>query len=172
MKNSIKITQDAYDKNVLHMELGGTSGNPENPEKVVVINTLEDGEITRANREIDKVEYKEPTMIYCDNDSNDLIKVVDYKNHIALLVKLNKIKRVQLEVNGKQLDIKSSPIAENNKDYVIQIRRDGNDWKENLCVDGLLTIRTGQKSFMGLVEKTQKLQITKRPNSPVFMLDV
>ena len=50
MKNSIKITQDAYDKNVLHMELGGTSGNPENPEKVVVINTLEDGEITRDRR--------------------------------------------------------------------------------------------------------------------------
>lgn len=169
MKNNVKITQDACDENLLHMELGETSSNTE---KVVVINTMSNDDIAKANKEIDKVKHREPTIIYYDKGTNDLIKVVDYKNHIALLVKLNKIKRVQIEINGKQVDIKSSPIPENNKDYVIQIRRDSNDWKENMFIDGLLTVRTGHKKCLGLIEETQKVQVTKRPNSPVFILDM
>lgn len=151
------------------MELGGTSGNVEN---VVILNTMTEEEILDANKIINDIEYRESTIIYYDEGTNDLIKVVDYRNHIALLVRLNKIKRAQLEINDKKVDIKSSPILENNKDYVIQMKRDGNDWKENMCIDGLLTVRTGRRKHLGLVEETHKVQVSKIQNSPVFILNI
>lgn len=166
----IKITPDQFDENILHMEIGGTSGNPENPEKVVIINTLEEGDITEANKNLDNAKAIEPLVIYSSED--DLIKAVDYRNHIGLLIKLNKIKRLQLEVNGKQLDIKSSPIKENNKDYVVQLKRDGNNWKENLHVQGTMSIRTGNKKMLGLIEEVDKMQIIKIPNNPLFIVNI